>query len=241
MYRIVSQTMDASVQTVPSHPDFAFDVDAIIAAAQGAKLVFLCNPNNPTGRKLPIAEIGRIVTSVSCMVAVDEAYAEFSDESALPLVRDLHRLIVVRTLSKAFSLAGARLGYAVCAPEVAELANRVRPPNSISYISAVLSEASVRDNAAMQANVSGLIAEREWLTAALEELGLTVTQSSTNFVLVKFPSAEAAAQVHERCLSKGLVLRFYDANPLLSSCLRITARRREDNVRLMEALRAALR
>ncbi|MDB5074576.1 MAG: histidinol-phosphate aminotransferase [Chloroflexi bacterium] len=240
MYRIVSQTLDVHVQTVPSRADLGFDVDAIVAAAKNAKLIFLCNPNNPTGLTLPTAEIARLVKSVRCMVVVDEAYAEFSGESALPLVRDEPRLIVIRTLSKAFSLAGARLGYAVCAPEVVDLASRVRPPNSVSYISAVLGEAAVRDTAAVQANVSSLIIEREWLAAALEELGLPVTPSSTNFVLVKLPSAEVAAKVHEACLSQGLVLRFYDANPVLNSYLRITARRRADNVRLIEALRAAL-
>ncbi len=241
MYRIVSETMDAEVLTVPSLPDLGFDVDALIAAAAGAKLIFLCNPNNPTGKRLPIDAVARLVRAVDCMVVVDEAYAEISGDSALPLVKDEPRLLIVRTLSKAFCLAGARLGYAVCAPETAELANRMRPPNSISYITAVLSEASVRDLDAMRANVAGLIAEREWLSDALSRIGLDITPSSTNFVLARMRSRDVAKQVYDSCLSQGLVIRFYEANPLLNSYLRVTARRREDNVRLVSTIDEALR
>jgi histidinol-phosphate aminotransferase len=240
MYRIVSQTLDAEIRTVPSLPDLGFDVDAIVVAAAGAKLVFLCNPNNPTGKRLPIEEVARLVRSVDCVVAVDEAYAEISGQSALDLVRQAPRLVIVRTLSKAFCLAGARLGYAVCAPETAALANRMRPPNSVSYITAVLSEASVRDLDAMRSNVASMIVEREWLASALARLGLEVTPSSTNFVLVRMLSRDEAQHVYEQCLSRGLVLRFYEANPLLNSYLRITARRRADNERLVDTMAAAL-
>jgi histidinol-phosphate aminotransferase len=241
MYRIVSQTLDAEIRTVPSMPDLGFDVGAIIAAATGAKLIFLCNPNNPTGKRLSAGEVGRLVESVDCVVAVDEAYAEFSGDSVLRLAATEPRLVVIRTLSKAFCLAGARLGYAVCAPETAELANRVRPPNSISYITAVLSEASVRDLESMRANVAGLIAEREWLSASLTRLGLEVTPSATNFVLARTPSTDAARHIYDTCLSHGLVLRYYEANPLLNSYLRITARRRADDERLVATIEAALR
>ena len=240
MYRIVSQTMDADVRTVPSLPDLGFDVDAIIEAASDAKLIFLCNPNNPTGKRVSADEVTRLVRAVNCVVAVDEAYAEFSGDSVLQLVKSEPRLIVIRTLSKAFCLAGARLGYAVCAPETAELANRMRPPNSISYITAVLSEASVRDLHSMRANVARLIAEREWLGDSLARLGLEITPSSTNFVLARAASKDAATAIYGACLSHGLVLRFYEANPLLNSYLRITARRREDNERLVSTIESAL-
>jgi histidinol-phosphate aminotransferase len=240
MYRIVAMTMAATVRAVPARPDLHYDVDSIVAAATNAKLVFLCNPNNPTGLRLSVDEVARLVKSVSCIVAVDEAYAEFSGESVLSLVREQPRLIVIRTLSKAFSLAGARVGYAVTSPETAELANRVRPPNSISYVSVVLGEASVRDRHALRSNIATLVAEREWLSAELARMGLGVIPSSTNFVLVRMPSPESAARMYSACIRVGLVLRYYDTNPVLSTYLRITARSRSENERLLQTMRAAL-
>ena len=236
LYRIVSQTMDAPVRALPPRPDLRFDLDALAAAAQGAKAVFLCNPNNPTGRVLPAEAVAALVRRVRCLVVVDEAYAEFSGESVLPLVSEEPRLIVVRTLSKAFSLAGARIGYAACAPQTAELLNRMRPPNSVSYVSALLAEAAVRDLPAMRRAVAALIAERERLAAALAELGLEVTPSVTNFVLARWPSPESAARTHAACLSQGLVLRSYPDHPLLAGYLRMTARTPGENARLIATL-----
>lgn len=239
LYRIVAQAMDADIRSLPPQSDLSFDLDALTAAAEGAKAIFLCNPNNPTGRGIAAREVERLVRRVSCLVIVDEAYAEFHGESVLSLVRQEPRLIVVRTLSKAFALAGARVGYAVCAPETAALANRMRPPNSISYISALLGEAAVGDIPAMRAAVAGLIAQRELLAAALEAMGLQVVPSVANFVLARWPSPEAAAQTHEHCLSRGLVLRSYPGHPLLASYLRITARTPEQTARVIEGLRSA--
>jgi len=236
MYRIVSQFLGAKVRHVPPRLDLSFDIDAVIAAAAGAKLIFLCNPNNPTGMRLPSVEIERLVRAVECMVVVDEAYAEFSGDSVVPLVTTFPRLIVVRTLSKAFSLAGARVGYLVAATEVVNLANRVRPPNSVSYISAALGEAAARDQASMRANVASLIAERNWLSDELTQLGVEPVPSSTNFVLVKLPSPSVAARVHASCLRQGLVLRSYESNQALRSYLRITARLREHDQRLVNTL-----
>jgi histidinol-phosphate aminotransferase len=225
---------------VPPTADLSFDVDAIITAGQGAKAVFLCNPNNPTGKALPIAEVARLVHGVDGLVILDEAYFEFWGESAASLIRDEPRVIVVRTFSKAFSLAGARIGYALCDPEVAELANRMRPPNSISYISAILAEAAARDITSMRENVAMLSNEREWLTKALRDLGIEMTPSRTNFVLTKWPAVEAAEQAAEATLRRGLVPRTYPGHPILGSHLRFTVRTRSENEMLVAALAAAL-
>ncbi|HWE63471.1 MAG TPA: histidinol-phosphate transaminase [Chloroflexota bacterium] len=238
LYRITAQTMGAAIRALPAQGDLSFDLNALAEAADGVKAIFLCNPNNPTGSAVPAVEIERLIRRVSCLVIVDEAYAEFSGESVLPLVREEPRLIVVRTLSKAFALAGARIGYAVCAPQTAELANRMRPPNSISYISALLGEAALRDLPAMRATVSSVLAQRWILAEALAAMRCEVTPSVANFVLARWPSPEAAARTHEACLSRGMVLRSYAGHPLLGSHLRITARTSEQTSRLIETLRA---
>ncbi|HVA90211.1 MAG TPA: histidinol-phosphate transaminase [Chloroflexota bacterium] len=238
MYRIVSQIMDASVHAAPATSDLSFDTDSLIEAAAGAKAVFLCNPNNPTGLALPPAEVARLIRGVDCLVIVDEAYFEFTGESAAPLIAENPRLIVVRTLSKAFSLAGARIGYALCDPETAALANRMRPPNSISYISAILAEAAVRDLPSMRENVARLTEERAWLSAALRGLGVEVTPSRANFLLTRWPSADAAARAAEGALSHGLAPRTYAGHPLLGAYLRLTVRARAENEALLAALGA---
>jgi histidinol-phosphate aminotransferase len=240
VYRIVSRIMDHTVEALPARPDLSFDVDALIAAARGAKALFLCNPNNPTGTALPISEVARVVRSVNCLVIVDEAYYEFSGESAAPLIREQPRLIVVRTFSKAFALAGARIGYALCDPRVAGLANRMRPPNSISYISAMLAEAAVRDLTAMRENVARLSAERTWLAEALRDLGIAVTPSRANFLLTRWPSAAAAEAAAEAALRRGLVPRTYPDHPMLAAYLRFTVRTRAENEALLAALRTAV-
>lgn len=238
LYRIVAQTMGATIRALPARPDLSFDLDALAEASAGAKAIFLCNPNNPTGSAVPIAAIERLVRRVDCLVIVDEAYAEFTGESIVPLVRDEPRLIVVRTLSKAFALAGARIGYAVCAPGTAELANRVRPPNSISYISALLGETALADLPAMRATVAMLLDQRRALAEALAAMGYQVLPAVANFVLARWPSPEAAARAHEACLSRGLVLRSYPDHPLLAGYLRITARTPEQTGRLIETLQS---
>ncbi len=240
MYRIAVQAMDASVRVVPMNADFTFDVEAIISSCEGAKLVFLCNPNNPTGIALPAGQVERIASRVDCILVVDEAYAEYSGECALPMLQRYPRMIVVRTLSKAFSLAGARVGYAACAPEAVDLLNRVRPPQSVSYMSVVLAEKAVRDTSAMRANVEQLLQERVWLATALNEIGLSVYPSCANFVLARASSAQIVARMHAACLQAGLVMRTFAAGSPLESCVRVTARVRDDNERLVETLRAAL-
>ncbi|HEY8284170.1 MAG TPA: histidinol-phosphate transaminase [Chloroflexota bacterium] len=239
MYRIVSQIMDATIDAVPATPDLSFDVDALIAAAMGAKAVFLCNPNNPTGLALPPSEVTRLIRGVDCLVIVDEAYFEFTGESAAPLIRENPRLIVVRTLSKAFALAGARVGYALCDPETAALVNRMRPPNSVSYISALLAEAAMRDLPSMRANVGRLIEERDWFGAALHALGAEMTPSRANFLLTRWPSPQAASRAAEAALSHGLVPRTYAGHPVLAAYLRLTVRTRAENEALLAALEAA--
>jgi histidinol-phosphate aminotransferase len=240
LYKIVAHTMGATIHTLPGRDDLRFDVDALIRAAVGAKAVFLCNPNNPTGFALPVAEVRRLVRGIEGLLIVDEAYAEFTGESAVPFIRQEPRLIVVRTLSKAFALAGARIGYAIATPEVAALANRMRPPNSISYISAILGETAVRQRDAMQRTVATLVAEREWFAAQLRALGIDVLPSVTNFLLTRWSSERLVAQVYEAGLAQGLILRSYAGHPLLGAYLRMTVRTRAQNEALLAVFRAVL-
>lgn len=236
MYAICARQLGAQVRACPLGPGFAPDGAGLLAAAAGAKLLFVCNPNSPTGNAMTPAALEELVARAPCMVVVDEAYAEFVGWSAIPLLERHANLIVVRTLSKAFGLAGMRLGYGVARREVADLLNRVRPPNSVAYATARVAAAALRDRASMREQVARLVAEREPFAAALCAAGAHVYPSETNFLLTRWGEPEAAQAVYDRLERRGIVVRNFARHPLLPGHLRITVRSREQNARLSEAL-----
>lgn len=238
MYAICARQMGARVEVCPLGPGFALDVDAMLAAAEAvrAKLLFLCSPNSPTGNLFAPAVVERLLERAPCMVAIDEAYAEFSGWSAISLLARYPNLLVVRTLSKAFGMAGMRLGYGVAWPETVSLLNRVRPPNSVSVVTARVAAAALGDLPAMRANVATLVAERAPFAAALAAAGARVHPSVTNFLLTQWGEAATAQAVYDRLERRGIVVRNFAHHPLLPGHLRITVRTAEQNARLLAAL-----
>lgn len=236
MYAICARQLGAVVRAVPLGPNFTLDIDALVAAARDAKLIFYCNPNSPTGNAAPPNDLERLLTAAPCLVVLDEAYAEFAGWSALPLLARYPNLIVVGTLSKAFALAGMRLGYGVARPEVVALLNRVRPPNSVSVVTAQVAAAALRDVPAMHDQVATLLAAREPFAAELRAAGARVYPSATNFLLTDWGNPAAAQAIYDRLERHGLVVRNYARHPLLPGHLRITVRTPEQNARLLGVL-----
>jgi histidinol-phosphate aminotransferase len=238
MYAICARQLGATVRTVPLGADFALDVDAALDAARGAKTIFVCNPNSPTGNPADPAAIERLLAAAPCMVVVDEAYAEYHGWSAIPLVAAHPNLIVVRTMSKGFGLAGMRLGWGVAQPAVAALLNRVRPPNSVSMVTARVAAQALRDLAGMRAHVAAIVAEREPFANALRAVGAHVYPSVTNFLLTRWPDPVIAQAVYEWLEAGGIVVRNFARHPLIPGHLRITVRTADQNARLLAALAA---
>lgn len=237
MYGVVTAVMGARLVAVEDRSDFGLDLRALIAAARTAKLVWLCHPNNPTGAPRPLDAIAELAAAVPCPVVVDEAYFEFDGTTAASLIARSDNIIVLRTLSKAFGLAGARVGYALAAPDVARWLNRVRPPNSVGSLSVALAAVALQDLPRLRQNVATILGNREALAADLRRLGLRLFPSATNFLLAEVPQARAVAQA---LLRQGIVVRDVSARPLLAGCLRFTVRTPEQNQRLVAALRQAL-
>jgi histidinol dehydrogenase len=233
MFAVVTTILDGQPVGVPRRPDFSLDVQAVVEAARSAGAVFLCNPNNPTGTLTPLKDIAAIARQVSCAVLVDEAYYEFGQVSASALIARHPNVVVIRTFSKAFALASARVGYSIAHPAVAKHLNQVRPPTSVSRASVRLAEAALSDLAGMRRRVQSIERERARLAADLRKLRLAVAPSHANFLLVQVPQAGRVAQALQR---EGLVLRTFVDEPLAQH-LRITVRTRADNARLVEALR----
>jgi len=245
MYGVLSTQRGATLDAVlrrPSEEGFGVDLDRMLPRLAGADLVWLCTPNNPTGAPEPIAVIGQVLDAAAALggrapiVVVDEAYAEFSPETSISLIDRYPGLVVVRTVSKAFALAGMRVGYAVAQRPTIERLERLRPPGSVSTVSAAVAAAALRAPDQARRNAAELGLERDWLAGRLTDLGLPAYPSITNFLLVPIGSMDAAEDLTEALLRGGIVTRtFGPANPLRGH-LRLTVRTRTENERLLGAL-----
>ena len=202
MCAVYTEQRGGSVLAVPYDEAFSGPVDALIEAAQDAQLVFLCSPNNPSGTAFALDDLERIVAGVPCAVVVNEAYYEYHGVSALGLIARYPHLIILRTFSKAFGMAGVRVGYALADPRMIDLLNRLRPPNSVAYMSVLLAEAVLGHLPVVRQGIDAVLSERETLRSALEEVGLLVWPSRGNFLLARFPHKESVAFVHRHLVDR---------------------------------------
>lgn len=241
MYAVAARVQNARLVEVPLtatgdvERPFALDADAVIAAALAnpVKLVFLCSPNNPTGQALPVEIIERIASALEgrAVVVVDEAYGEFMQQaSATGLRQRFPQLAVLRTLSKAHALAGARIGSLIGAPELIRVLRAIMAPYPISAPCARAALAALQPEvlAKTQSHVAELIAGREALRSQLAATPgvLGVYPSDANFLVVR--CADPAA-TYRRALAAGVVLRDVSRYPLLGDCLRVSIGTPEEN------------
>ena len=248
MYRVCTEQRGASLVAVPRRPageGWALDSDAVRAAARDASVVWLCSPNNPTALAEPDGRIEALLAGLTAdaaaddrpapVVVLDEAYAEFVGSSLAGLRHAYPRLIVVRTISKAYALAGLRVGFAIARPEVIARLNPYRPPGSVSVVSVTIATEALLDDTILEANLARVAGERTRLTEALRAAGWSVGPSVTNFVLVDFGSPEHAEAVADGLLRRGLVPRTFGAGHPLAAFLRLTVRDPDENDRLVDA------
>jgi histidinol-phosphate aminotransferase len=250
MYRVVTEQRGARAIAVPrlgKADGWRLDLDGVRRAAREAELVWLCSPNNPTGLAEPPATIETLLTDLADdagaedrpvpVVVLDEAYAEFVGASLLDLRHDYPRLVIVRTASKAYALAGLRVGFAVARPETIAAIAPYRPPGSVSTVSVAVVTAALEDDTVLEANLARVERERERLAAGLRAAGWDVGPSVTNFLLVGFGSRARAVEVAEGLLRRGLVPRTFGENHPLADHLRVTVRDTDENDRLIAAAR----
>ena len=253
MYRVVTEQRAATVAAVPRRSPaegWAVDLEALRAAARDAHLVWLCSPNNPTALAEPDGAVRELLAGIAAdaaaagrepaVVVLDEAYAEFAGASLLGLRLEHPNLAVVRTASKAYALAGLRVGFAVARPELIEAIAPYRPPGSVSTISVSAVTAALRDPAAMRANVARVEAERGHLAAGLTDAGWRVGPSITNFLLADFGTPARAGATADALLGRSLVPRTFGQGHQLASYLRVTIRNRDENDRLIAAAHEAV-
>jgi histidinol-phosphate aminotransferase len=210
--RALARTLDAP---------FRIDDGAVRwAREQQADVAFVCSPNNPTGNAQPLEAVDALAEAIDGLVVVDEAYVEFGGETALPLVTGRRNVAVVRTFSKAFALAGARIGYALAPPSVVDDLRRVRLPYHLSALTQAAALTALRHRAEAAAALDAVRAERDRLVGELSSIdGVTVHPSDANFVLFR-PPGDAAA-VWRGLLDRGVLVR--DLTPVVPGALRVTA------------------
>ena len=245
VYALAAQAAGAELRLAPAHArehamPRGHDLAALLQAiGPRTKLVYLANPNNPTGTWFGAQAFAEFLVRVPerVIVVVDEAYAEFVDApdyaSALPLIARHPNLVVTRTFSKAYALAGLRVGFAVANPNLIAVMERVRESFNVNAPGLAAAEAALADGEHLQASVSGNAAQREVLAAALRERGLKVSPSQTNFLLVEF--GDAAGRIEAALIARGIVLRPMGGYGL-GECLRITIGTADENARLLATL-----
>ncbi len=198
-------------------------------------ITFVCSPNNPTGRLEPRATLERILALAPGLVVVDEAYGQFAPWSATELLGEHPHLVVVRTFSKTWSLAGLRLGYAVGHPEVIAALWRVTLPYHLDSLKQAAGEAALRHADEMHRRVGRLVAERERLAGALAALGAGIVPSDANFLLFRPPAADARA-VWTALVERSVLVRDVSGWPRLAGWLRVTVGTPEEDDAFLAAL-----
>jgi histidinol-phosphate aminotransferase len=244
VYEVLVRAHGGEVVNVPLQSDFSLDVAGILDAVDDrTKLIVICNPNNPTGNLFASSDIERIVEEAPCVVAIDEAYAEFAGETYLGLMDRAENLTILRTMSKFAGLAGMRIGYGVFPLSLVDYVARVMPGFcNVSVAATAAAVASLNDPDYNQAIVARLVADRDALAQRLRSIpGVEPLPSATNFLLVRLPVEDAGPVVRELA-NRGVYVRHF-ANPAFSiaDCLRVSVGTPEDNEIFASELEAILR
>jgi histidinol-phosphate aminotransferase len=235
MYRVYAEAAGAEFRAVPLGEDFSFPEARVRRAMRGAKLLFLASPNNPDGSVVPPAVVRRLLeANRRCLVVVDEAYFEFCGVTVLPLLRRHPNLVVLRTFSKAYGMAGLRLGCAAARPEVVALLARVQSPYSVNALAAEVAPVAIRDRGFVRRYVAGVLRARELLRRGLERRGFRTWPSAANFVLVRLGPQARAIEAGLR--ARGILIRDQGGQPGLEGCVRVGAGTREQAARFLAAL-----
>ncbi len=230
MYEVCAAIHDVEVRCVQAAPDFSIPIERVLAMAKPpVKMLFLCSPNNPTGRSIPIEDIQLIASAFTGIVVVDEAYIDFSpQQSALALLAERPNIVVLQTLSKAYGLAGVRVGMAFAHSDIAAVLRAVKLPYNVNTLSQQAAMHALAHDTETHEHIRIVCAERERLYTRYQQLPFVqhVVPSDANFLLVRMRNAGAVYRFLRGC---GVVVRNRSSVPLCDNCLRITIGTPDEN------------
>ncbi len=231
LYETLCRIQGGSIVEIPFPEDFSFPEELL---SSGAKMIFLANPNSPSGTVIEPGEIERVARSFDGVLVVDEAYADFAGVTCIPLVKELKNVVVLRTFSKSFSLAGIRLGLAFAHPEVVKQMVKVKDSYNVNALTQAAGLAALKDVEWMRKNVGKIVRTRERLSRELERMGFRVYPSRANFVLARMPG-KRVDWIFAELKKRNILVRYFDA-PMLEECLRITVGTDEEIDSLLKEL-----
>lgn len=239
MYAVCAETNDVGIKRVTLNSNFDLDIKAVNKALDASvKVVFLCSPNNPTGNLLSKEKIKNLLTPRNGIVVVDEAYIDFSNQTGfLPLVNKFQNLIVLQTFSKAWGLAGLRLGMAFASAEIVSVLNKIKYPYNINFLTQALALKKLSSDTKKNSQVKKIISQRVWLKNQLLTIPVVqkVYPSDANFLLVKMTNARS---VYNHLVKHGIIVRDRSTVVLCENCLRITVGTPAENKKLIQTLKA---
>lgn len=216
--------------------DYNYDTKKIIKTYKkiNPKLLILCTPNNPTGNMMFKSEIKKVLENVQCPVIIDEAYGEFNNETMIDLINEYENLIVLRTFSKLYGLAGLRVGYAISNSKMINLINVTRPPYNLNTFSQKAAILVLKNMDIYEARVNKIMEEKKWLEEELKLIrDLEVFKSSANFILIKSSVNNLGGKLKE----KGILVRSFKGDDKLNNCHRISVGLREENEILIKGIK----
>jgi histidinol-phosphate aminotransferase len=238
MYEVSANINDVRVKKVLLSPDFELSAEKVLdAVSANTKLIFLCSPNNPTGNSLNEKAVLKILENFDGIVIVDEAYADFSDKlSFVSEINSFPNLVVLQTFSKAWGLAGLRVGMAFADAEIITLLNKVKPPYNVSQIAQETLLAALDKKAEVEKVVAEIVRQRAALAAELQKFSFItrIYPSDANFLLIKTSDAN---RIYKYLVEQKLVVRNRTNVELCAGCLRITIGTPEENQTLLAALK----
>ncbi|MBX2865115.1 MAG: histidinol-phosphate transaminase [Leptolyngbyaceae cyanobacterium MAG.088] len=230
LYQTLANIYGAHTVEITYNSDYSLPLDQI-AAAQGA-LTLIASPNSPSGKQVPLAELQQLAETVQGVLVIDEAYVDFAEDSALSLVNAYERVIVLRTLSKGYGLAGLRFGFGIAQPPLLSGLFKVKDSYGVDAIANRIATAAIADQAYKNDRVAQIKADRQQLTSDLQRLGLDVAPSQGNFVLATHTNAE---RLHDDLRKHDIWVRHFD-HPQLNDKLRITVGTPSQNAQLLKTL-----
>ncbi|MCK7560055.1 histidinol-phosphate transaminase [Chitinophaga sedimenti] len=239
MYEVSANINDTVIRKVSLTEDFQLDLPAMEEAIDGnTKLIFICSPNNPTGNSINREDIEMILNNFDGIVVIDEAYINFAKQKTfIQELTEYPNLVVLQTLSKAWGLAGLRLGMAYAGEPIIDVMNKIKPPYNINQATQELVEEALNNTQKINDWIKETVIERDKLVAGLVKLPavLKVYPSDANFVLAKTTDAKA---LYNKLVEQGIIVRDRSKVELCAGCLRITVGTPEENVQLLNALQA---
>lgn len=241
MYQVSAAINNVNTIKIPLSKNFELDPEDVLSVhSETTKLLFICSPNNPSGNSFKKEDIVKLIENFDGMVVLDEAYCDFSEQdSMLKELSGHNNLIILQTMSKAWGMAGLRLGMAFASTEIIKLMNKVKPPYNINTLSQKMALKALGNIDQMRKSVTELLKQRNLLNGTLNELPIInkVFPSDANFLLVRFSDAQS---VYKQLIKKGIVVR--DRTTVLhgENCLRLTIGTSEENQTLIKALNSII-